>query len=131
MMYHFMFGLTFSCAGAWPSSADTLLFSSAILKAFRCRLLLDAMQHPVHSRSDCLVDNEKINTEQDHRDDHHDRRRLDLFPAGESDFPHLVADVRQKSFDSRRKLRDFVAFVLPRHCYRLRHWVPSLKALSF
>jgi hypothetical protein len=81
------------------------------------------VQHPIHCLIDYVIDNEEINAEENDRDNHHRRSGLDFFPARKRNFPHLIADVSEKAFYARRKLRHLVAsiVVVARHRYRFRH----------
>src|SRR5215472_7087196 len=128
MMYHFIFGLVLSGGGACPVSAvPPLMFSSAMLPTSFPVSLPHAVQHPINSVSDRLIDNEEVNTEKNHGNDHHRGCRLDFFPVRKCNFPHLIPDIRQKAFHARRELRDLVALIFLSHCYRLSHLIPSLK----
>src|SRR5215831_18209004 len=108
MMYHFMFGLVFSGGGPCsPSGGVALMFCSVMLAnlAFRCFLPYAVVQHPIHATVNHIVNNEKKYAEKNHGDDHHRRSRLDLFPAGKRNFPHLIADVSEKALYAVRNLR--------------------------
>jgi hypothetical protein len=89
------------------------------------------VQHPINPCRNHLVDDEKIQAEENDRNNHYRRRCLDLSPAGKSNFPHLIADVGKKILGARRELRQLIALVFARYRYCFRHWfLPSIAALS-
>jgi hypothetical protein len=81
------------------------------------------VQHPINSGRNHLVNHEKINAEENDRDNYHRRSGLDFFPARKRNFPHLIADVGKKALYARGQLRYPVApiIVVARHRYRFRH----------
>src|SRR5579884_1395741 len=122
MMYYRMFGFVFSDWTGWPCSGASpapLLFCSAMLQlSFPVSFLAHlVVQHPINCAADRLVNDEKINPEKNHRNDHNQCRCLDLSPAGKGHLPHFIADIGKKTFGARGKLRELVALVFARHCY--------------
>src|SRR5258707_8117507 len=102
MMYHFMFGLAFSGTG-WPGAPTSgwllvpSVFCSSILPINPSTVLLTVLQHPLNSAPDCLVNHKKVHAKDDDRDDNHHGGRLHFLTPGKRDFPHFIADIREKT----------------------------------
>jgi hypothetical protein len=87
------------------------------------------VQHPINSLRNYLVNDEKVNAEQNDRDDHHCRSGLNFFSARKSNFPHFIADISQKTFRTRGKLHHSIALIFARDRYCLCHWsLPSKRS---
>src|SRR5579884_4220543 len=107
MMYHFIFGF-FGVSSAtaavvavvWPDGCSSallvsgLISSSAILSTLAMRQLAQRLIERVLQEQ---VNQPEIACEQEHGDDDHRRRALNLFTAGRSDLLHFSAHVAVKT----------------------------------
>src|SRR6202050_4081112 len=142
MMYHFMLGLRGgSLVAATPSAPDScsppapasffssscmIKLNSGLLFSFKLSGLLSSVapEIAVQKRDaplDHIVDDEKINAENKHRDHHHRGGAAHFLPRGRCDLAHLGAHVVVKRLGPLRPDLDPVEKTLTGGCDRLCH----------